>query len=66
MRTCAHLRAIPVVLVSAYEPDLDATKQGTVAAHLKKPFGPDELVEVVMSLAPPHLPGRKGSAVGSG
>ena len=40
MRTSAHLRTIPVVLVSAYEPDLDPSRPSDVAAYLKKPFDP--------------------------
>jgi CheY-like chemotaxis protein len=44
MKSYLPLHAIPVVLISAQEPLLDPVLHGAIAAHVRKPADPDELL----------------------
>jgi CheY-like chemotaxis protein len=47
MRSYLRLSAIPVVLLSGLDPQLDPVKHGAIAAFLKKPYDVAQLLEVV-------------------
>lgn len=51
MKSYMRLYDIPVVLVSANEPRLDPVKHGTIAAHLRKPYEPEQLLALVEAIA---------------
>jgi len=50
LRAHARLAAIPVVLLSAYE--ADAAIRGSVAAYIRKPVAPEQLLATVTALLP--------------
>jgi CheY-like chemotaxis protein len=51
IKSYLRLRSIPVVLLSGHEPELDPVRHGAVAAYVRKPYDPDQLVALIRKLA---------------
>ena len=51
IKSYVRLHEVPVVLISALEPSLDPIRHGTIAAYLRKPCDPKEVVKLAARYA---------------